>query len=93
MAPPPSKAAVEVFFADVKPFVLDVGDFFDRNNNAKSSPPPPLPVTLRLPPVTPVVLSPRPFANATARRQHLSQPSWEVPEPLTTTGCLRQLFN
>ncbi|RHX99442.1 hypothetical protein DYB36_014223, partial [Aphanomyces astaci] len=58
---------------------------FGRNNNAKPSPPPPLPaVTLLLPPVSPVVLSARSSANATARRQH-PQPSWEVPEPLTTT--------
>ncbi|ETV88306.1 hypothetical protein, variant 1 [Aphanomyces astaci] len=105
MAPPSSKAAVDkVFFADVKPFVLDGGDLehlpqtsddrskhvhaqiFGRNNNAKPSPPPPLPaVTLLLPPVSPVVLSARSSANATARRQH-PQPSWEVPEPLTTTA-------
>ncbi|RLO07437.1 hypothetical protein DYB28_003963 [Aphanomyces astaci] len=64
---------------------------FGRNNNAKPSPPPPLPaVTLLLPPVSPVVLSAR-SANATARRQH-PQPSWEVPEPLTTTGTSHQVI-
>ncbi|RHY70683.1 hypothetical protein DYB34_000340 [Aphanomyces astaci] len=65
---------------------------FGRNNNAKPSPPPPLPaVTLLLPPVSPVVLSARSSANATARRQH-PQPSWEVPEPLTTTGTSHQVI-